>query len=298
MKRIKQNLVRKALEIGKEYGHNCVHIKYDGRRQNLQIKCPRSFEDRTVKSLAMFMLAFEKAKPQLGIKSFNILLNCEDFPEQIRNIGNATILSYSKKDEQEDIKLFPDFCFLNWKESGMKDYEECRNSILEASKKEPAYNTLFWIGNPKTHPTRETLCQLSQKDPRIEAYGMGWDYRNGKAVPSKFVSLEDHTLYKYLIDVQGRGYSGRTKMLMFTGRPLFIAERKWKEFWNKDAIPFTHFIPVKEDLSDLQDMLDWAESNPDKAQKIAENAKKFALENLTRDAAIDYFAKVIADCAK
>jgi len=293
---VKEIINKRRTETKYKTGGNCVHIRYDGRRQNLKVRCPYSFEDRTVKSLAMFMLAFERAKPELIGKKLDILLNCEDFPETINN-SRSIILSYSKA-EGQNVELFPDFCFLNWKESGMTDYEECRKEMLSASEKAPEYDTLFWIGNPETHPTRKTLCELSSKDPRIEAYGMGWDYRNGQAVPSKFVSLVDHAKYKYLIDIQGRGYSGRVKMLMFSGRTLFLADRKWKEFWYKELEPFVHYIPVKEDLSDLTERLDWAENNPEEAKKIAKNAKEFAKEHLTRDAAIDYFARVLIQCAE
>lgn len=282
--------------IGLKLGNNYIKIDYIASKDKLKIYCPHSFEDRTVKTLEMFMMAFENAK--LNIKDdFHIALNCEDFPDG-KYKNKRTIFAYTKKNTDEETVLMPDFCFLNWKESGMADYEQCWKTMVEESKKEPEHNTLFWIGNTKTHPTRGTLCELSEKDERIEAYGMDWTYSNNKAIPTKYISLTDHTQYKYLIDVQGRGYSGRTKMLMFTGRPLFIAERQWDEFWTKDVVPFVHYIPVKEDLSDLIEKLDWAENNPEECKKISKNAQEFAMSNLRREDAIDYLAGLIVECSK
>ena len=62
-------------------------------------------------------------------------------------------------------------------------------------------------------------------------------------------------------------------------------------------MPFEHYIPVKEDLSDLIERLDWAEANPEEVQKIAENAQSFAREKLTRKAALSYLTETIVRCA-
>lgn len=42
-----------------------------------------------------------------------------------------------------------------------------------------------------------------------------------------------------------------------------------------------HFVPVKRDLSDLVDQLQWARSHDKEAFIIASNARKFAIENLS-----------------
>lgn len=283
-------------KIGKYFGKNQIRINYHAGKQRLDITCPKSFEDRSIKSLEMFLMAFEYAKPSVN-KSFTFFINCEDYPKYVRH--NQIVFSYTKDDasNSNNLYLIPDFCFLNWKESGMLDYDAMCNSLLTASEKPPKYDTLFWIGNTKTHPTRKTLCSLSETDSRIEAYGMDWKYKDGRAIPSRFVSLKDHTQYKYLIDVQGVGYSGRVKVLMFSGRPLFIANRKWKEYWYKDLLPFEHYIPVKEDLSDLTEMLDWAEQHPEECMHIAKNAQEYAKKNLTKQAALEYYTKLIIHCA-
>ena len=296
MKKIVNKYREVRHKIATAAGRNCIRVKYNARRQSLRIRCPKTFEDRSVKSLELFMMAFEYAKPHIK-KNFHFLICCEDFPEGIYTSGK--ILSYTK-DERRDcgkIEMIPDFCFLNWKESGMADYDDVCNDMLQRSEEEPKNDTLFWIGNTRTHPTRKTLCSLCEKDARIEAYGMDWQYADGRAIPSRFISLQDHTEYKYLIDVQGRGYSGRTKVLMFSGRPLFIAERKWKEFWYRDLVPFEHYIPIKEDLSDLTEKLDWVEANPGKAEAISKNAQEFAKKRLTRKAALAYYTDLIVRLA-
>lgn len=270
---------------------NCIKIRYNVREGNLRIYCPKSFEDRAIKTTMMFMQAFELIRPQIH-KDFAITISVDDFYRR-----DKKVFAYACDKNTTNVILIPDFCFWNWKESGMNDYEEMCNEMLKASQKQPVYNKLFWIGNVATHPSRSKLCEIAQSDNRIEAYGMNWVDENGKIGPTKFVSLIDHTKYKYLIDIQGRGYSGRVKMLMFSGRPLFIADRRWKEYWTDDLVPFVHYIPVKEDLSDLKSQLDWAENNPEKASEIAQNAQNYASHNLRRKNAIEHYAKSILDYA-
>ena len=282
-------------KIYRYIGLNCVSIHYNVKTSSLRIRCPKVFEDRGIKSLGLFMQAFEYAKPEIA-NSFSILLNCDDFPT--KQLTKRPVFAYSKCDSQTNIHLFPDFIFDNWKETGLYDYDMFCKEMVEASFKEPIYNSLFWIGNAETHPTRKVLCNLSSCDQRIQAYSMGWDYRSGKAVPNKFVSLIDHTKYKYLIDIQGKGYSGRTKLLMFSGRCLFIADRKWKEYWYEDIQPFVHYIPVKEDLSDLIEKLDWAENHQREVCDIANNAREYAINHLMKRHAIEYFAKEIVSVTK
>lgn len=79
---------------------------------------------------------------------------------------------------------------------------------------------------------------------------------------NQIVSLEDHTKYKYLIDASGQGYSARIKYLLFSRRPLFIIDREYWDWIGIDLIPWVHFIPVKADLSDLLDQINWADNHP------------------------------------
>ena len=283
--------VRVNRKINSILYRDCIKIRYDVSKEELDIYCPKSYEDRSVKTVQMFMQAFEYAKPQIR-KSFSLVISFDDYYDKSRKA-----FAYCKSDDMDNVILIPDFCFLNWKESGMLDYEDTCNALMEASRKEPLYDKLFWIGNTATHPTRKVLCDIASRDKRIEAYGMNWVDENGVPGPTKFVSLVDHAQYKYLIDIQGRGYSGRTKMLMFSGRPLFIADRKWHEYWYKDINPFVHYIPVKEDLSDLAEKLDWAWNNPDEAKKIAVNAQEYARSSLRRENAIEYLTRVIVEYA-
>lgn len=40
-------------------------------------------------------------------------------------------------------------------------------------------------------------------------------------------------------------------------------------------IPYYHYIPIKNDFSDIEDQIKWCNDNPNKCKEISLNAKKY-----------------------
>jgi hypothetical protein len=213
------------------------------------------------------------------------------------------VMSYATTNELHDVVAVPDFVFWNWPDVGIMDYSELTQSMIAAGTAPATDDRLFWIGNPRTHPIRQRLIDIAQNDARVLATDIRWVKKDRPEVwssdtqmntaESNYVSLPDHCRYKHLIDLEGRGYSARLKILLFSGRPVFIQERPWREFFFDRLEPYVHFVPVKHDLSDLSSQLDWAEANPDTCSAIASRAQALASEHLTRQAAIAYVRRTI-----
>ena len=94
------------------------------------------------------------------------------------------------------------------------------------------------------------------------------------------IPMYEQLKYKYLIDIQGNGYSGRLKYLLHSGRLIFMQDRKWKAYYHFKLKPYVHFVPIKEDFSDMYEQLEWAENNPGKIAEIIQHATDFALTEL------------------
>lgn len=82
--------------------------------------------------------------------------------------------------------------------------------------------------------------------------------------------------YKYILEGGGGGFSARVKWMLFLKRLCFIREKAWPAFYEINLKPYIHYIPIKQDFSDLLDKYQWAEDNPDKCQEIIDNCFKFA----------------------
>ena len=60
-------------------------------------------------------------------------------------------------------------------------------------------------------------------------------------------------------------------------------------------MPYVHYVPVKNDQSDLIEKIDWLKANDEKAREIAENGKElfeklYSLENMIEDV-VSLFSK-------
>jgi len=193
-------------------------------------------------------------------------------------IKKKNMFYYAVDDESKLPWCIPDFSFHIWPEANITSYTEECAKIQYHSKKPPIHNKLFWAGNLSTHFTRQLFYNAFKDDTsRFEIHVVD---TSKKDYMLNIVPMYEQLDYKYLIDLQGNGYSGRLKYLLHSGRLLFIQERKWKSYYHFKLKPFVHYIPVKEDFSDLYDQLDWADNNQEKVAEIIQSATDFALTEL------------------
>ncbi|MCZ4243490.1 glycosyl transferase family 90 [Pedobacter punctiformis] len=185
--------------------------------------------------------------------------------------------------------LIPDFAFDSWPEAGITSFEEITNQMLLKGLDRWNDNRLFWIGNKKTNVIRERLIQIGEDHP--DKFIFQDTFVDNFVIHKKdvpYTTLPDHCKYKYLIDVEGNSYSARLKFLFYSRRVVFIQDREWKEYFHDQLVAYKHYIPVKNDLSNLVSQYEMIESKPDLYQEIINNAYKFAIEKLTYQSAIKF----------
>jgi hypothetical protein len=260
------------------------------------------FQSRNPATQSLLTEAADAVRGELT-KSFSIGILTNDYPGQIDT--ETRCFAYCRAVEQQNVIAIPDFLFRSWPECGIDDYESTVDKILQESRKPPVDDRLLWIGNVATHPTRRQFLEIAQGEARIDARAMDWlppektdDSARAWRPAGGFISLPDHCRYRMLIDLQGRGFSARLKLLLFSGRPLFIQARRWHQYFFENLEPFVHFIPVEEDLSDLSAQIDWVETHPVRAALIAAEAQRFARANLRRHHAVQYLAERLVELSK
>jgi len=93
------------------------------------------------------------------------------------------------------------------------------------------------------------------------------------------ISYIQQAEYRYVISLSGAGawtfYRAYTFML---GSVVFCQDSPQKLWYYDFFQPMVHYIPVKEDLSDLKEKLHWARSNVEASAKVALAAKSLATE--------------------
>ncbi|CAK5262525.1 unnamed protein product [Mycena citricolor] len=158
--------------------------------------------------------------------------------------------------------------------------------------------------------TRFRLIKLARARPDIiDAQMNGWYAEHCQSdcdawavmaeylVSGGFDAREDVYKYKYALDVDGNTFSGRYLGLLRSGSLVFKATA-FAEYFNDWLRPYEHYIPVKIDLSDLVEKVEWARAHDKEARQIQQNGMAFARRVITDRQNDCYFAAVLLEWAR
>eukprot|EP00516_Mucochytrium_quahogii_P001474 CAMPEP_0203747012 /NCGR_PEP_ID=MMETSP0098-20131031/2271_1 /ASSEMBLY_ACC=CAM_ASM_000208 /TAXON_ID=96639 /ORGANISM=" , Strain NY0313808BC1" /LENGTH=667 /DNA_ID=CAMNT_0050635293 /DNA_START=2757 /DNA_END=4760 /DNA_ORIENTATION=+ len=132
-----------------------------------------------------------------------------------------------------------------------------------------------------------------------------------------FVEMYKQGTYKYILYIEGHCAANRYSFLMRLGSVILKVESTCEasEMWffpflnpylgslennidvQKGVMGADH-VPVKADLSNLQEQIEWCRANDDKCRQIAENAKNKYQRCLTKDSLLDYMQLIMVKIAK
>ena len=232
---------------------------------------------RTPKTLGLIAEVIKTFPNDFKDKNLDIWISCAtDKPDFAIELAKALdlphVFTYCTTYSMDDrVIAFPDF-------NSCYDEKTFFNPFITQSKcKEAAMkpwqdNHIFWRGTILDF-SRTCLFTLGQRYPqylKIEDSSQG-----------QYIHMTEQAKYKYLIDVRGHGWSGRLQTLLQLGRPVFIADRPYREWYFNRLIPWTHYIPIKEDLSDLIEKYEYMERHSEVYAEIVHNMSVFVEENLT-----------------
>ena len=93
----------------------------------------------------------------------------------------------------------------------------------------------------------------------------------------------DYAQYKYLLNIGGGGGTSWKTTFWAMGMPgvLFHHETPMRDSFFGKIEAWKHYIPVNEDLTDLDEQLNWAKANPEECKKISERASEFVKYMMT-----------------
>ena len=198
----------------------------------------------------------------------------------------------------------PDFVFGGWPEVGIDDFDETCWAVQSAGDEPAQLPVTGWIGSVQTHAVRSVLLRLGQEHPDVlDVQQVDWVPDAGRGplgtAAGNALTLEQQARrWSALLDVEGKGYSGRLKLLLHSGRPVLVQDRPWREWFWDSLVPMEHYVPVRRDLSDLVDGARWVQEHPLEAAAIGRAGRKLAQQLLTRRAAAQHWAEVLADASR
>ena len=123
---------------------------------------------------------------------------------------------------------------------------------------------LFWRGRD-SRQERLDLVRLSKEHPEninasITAFFFFRDQEK-ELGRHAYVSFFDFFDYKYQMNLDGKVAAYRMPFLLAGGSLVFKADSSYYEHFYRSLTPWKHFVPVKADLSDLLEKIQWAKDH-------------------------------------
>lgn len=212
---------------------------------------------------------------------------------------------------EKDKLLFPDaFMFRKTWETLYNEIESAKKHTLWKNK----HNKIFWRGsstgwdrdqiynlygynlNNFDKLSRIKLVMLSKLYPDLIDAAMAFypqfsknqDGKNLRQIldilfpeKNRAANKDFHLKYKYLISVDGNTCAWeRVPWIMLSNSVLVKQETNNIEWFYSAMKPYEHYAPLKEDLTDIFEKINWMKENDNKLQEISSNAQKFVQDNL------------------
>jgi hypothetical protein len=137
---------------------------------------------------------------------------------------------------------------------------------------------------------RVRLCLLLKKipgtDAKISGIAQSFDPEPDRkrlaqaGILGEFIPPAEWLGFKFAIDIDGNSNAWSnlfTRLLMGCCVLKVASPRNYRQWYYDDLKPWTHFVPVKADLSDLTDQIAWCHQNLDACERIAADGQAFAM---------------------
>ena len=163
------------------------------------------------------------------------------------------------------------------------------------------------LANPTADESRD-LARADASPPLLDAKLTGWNRRDKKVAGTpvthvrpadfpfdagrhNFVPIFEQSRYKYLVYVEGHCAACRYGFMMRLGSVILKVESKCvaDAMWFFPLLrPFVDHVPVRADLSDLAERIEWCRANDAACEAMAANAKRLYDTYLHKEGLMDY----------
>ena len=157
---------------------------------------------------------------------------------------------------------------------------------------------LFWRGSGSRRSgflRKDVVLKLSENPNANVKFVDNWIYPEDN-IPAdcigENVNYLDFAKYKMVLIIDGNGISSSHSWCFGIGCVPFMITNN--DFWFKPLlIPFGNYIPIKYDLSDLEEKIEWVLEHDLEASEIAERATAFAHKIFTPEFQKNYLENSI-----
>jgi|688.fasta_scaffold111333_2 hypothetical protein len=261
------NFIVKYIEYHKlKKDFEYLYTLCDAWREHSEPSVNPTFIEATTKNIQPYKGRGSWGEPGRYIQSY-------DHKDEFLYFSNK-ILAFGRHKNDPYTILIPDNDFL--KTNG---YEEL---LKEISKEdtiswENKLNKIFWrggmhgFGYKAYDNTEHPRCQRQMLCEKSNIFKEWLDVK-----PSNNTTKKEFLKYKYMIDVDGEvnAWSGLWWKL-FSNSVVFKVDSHYEQWYYKELKEWIHYIPIKGDLSDLEEKYKWALEHDEECKQININSTEF-----------------------
>jgi hypothetical protein len=191
------------------------------------------------------------------------------------------VLCFSKRVLDPLSIAVPDPFYLDGKTEKKVGEADAARIPWEQKKGRCVWKGASWYGG--TNSSRERFCLLHRQGafPLV-------DY------PPNQLSIQEQVAYKYILDINGwtTTWDG-TPWKLASGSVMLKVDGDWEQWYYPMMKPNIHYIPVKRDLSDLNEQIEWCIAHDAEAATIAAAGEKFIREMMRPEVVLEHAVKNI-----
>ena len=110
----------------------------------------------------------------------------------------------------------------------------------------------------------------------------------------KWVKRSDMVKYKYVLDIDGNASTwDATAWKLNSGSVILKTDSAWNQWFFNKYKAWEHYVPVKDDMSDLQERFAWCESHQAECEQMIRKCKRLFQEAYRFHNVMDYISQTL-----
>lgn len=164
-------------------------------------------------------------------------------------------------------------------------------------------SAVIWRGGPSgpgfhnryeshlSKPSREVClqkwCHNAETSKEIDVgLTKKWQYQDFHRYVKSELTIQEMMQYKYLLSIEGNDVATNLKWAL-ASQSVVLMPKPHVESWFAETLlePYVHYVPLKNDFSDLYTQKKWCDKHPEKCKEIIRRANAFVqpFRNIERD---------------
>jgi hypothetical protein len=242
------------------------------------------------------------------IKDLDVIIGFEDgmpLDEMPRHFwmtpdsnDQAPVLISAKRKNTPYVVLIPDWRSVSWHWDGNI------KSILSSANQTPwnqKVNRAIWRGDLTRH-IRLKLCEIGKQFPHLIDAKIN-KKANDPIIQQKiekeelsggWIGWDTFLKHKFLPILDGVMCAAPALQWRLLSRSLTLKQESDEVQWFYKGIqPYEHYVPIRNDLSDVVEQIQWATTHDAECEQISNRAYEFAIHNLLMEDVYHYFYSVL-----